>query len=112
MFVSVLANRFRIFTDFPKPSCSSVYLLWFSQISLNPLAAVFNCFGFLKPHGSYRWLFQCLLRSVHRFPGGFRKAIGSSHAALDQLLTLQQEGFRKSEEILKHFARGKIKLVN
>jgi hypothetical protein len=82
---------------------------------------VFDCFskakwelqtGFLKPHGSYRWLFQSLLRSVHTFPGGFRKAICSSHAALDQLLTLPQEGLEKSVEIFKHFARGKIKLVN
>jgi hypothetical protein len=82
---------------------------------------VFNCFskakwelqkGFLKPHGSYRWLFQSLLRSVHRFPGGFKKSICSSPAALDQLLTLQQEGLGKPVEILKHFARGKIKLVN
>jgi hypothetical protein len=30
--------------------------------------------------------------NVHRFPGGFRKAICSSHAALEQLLALQQEG--------------------
>jgi hypothetical protein len=64
------------------------------------------------PHGSYRWLFQSLLRSVQRFPGGFRKAIYSSHAALEQLLALQQEGLGKSVKILKHFARGEIKLVN
>jgi hypothetical protein len=56
-------------------------------------------------------IFLCLLRSVHRFPGGFRKAICSSHAALEQLLALQQEGLGKSVKILKHFARGKIKLV-
>jgi hypothetical protein len=68
--------------------------------------------GFLRPHGNYRWLFESLLRSVHRFPGGFRKVICSSHAALEQLLTLQQEGLGKSVKILKHFARGKIKLFN
>ncbi len=50
--------------------------------------------------------------SVHRFPGGFRKTICSSHAALEQPLALQQEGLGKSMKILKHFARGKIKLVN
>jgi hypothetical protein len=47
-----------------------------------------------------------LLRIVHRFPGGFRKAICSSHAALEQLLTLG-----KSAKILRHLARGK-KIVN
>ena len=47
-----------------------------------------------------------------QFPGGFRKAICSSHAALEQLLALQQEGLGKTVKILKHFARGKIKLVN
>jgi hypothetical protein len=31
---------------------------------------------------------------------------------LEQLLALQQEGLGKSVKILKHFARGKIKLVN
>jgi hypothetical protein len=50
--------------------------------------------------------------SVHRIPGGFRKAICSSHAALEQLLALQQEGLGKSVKILKHFARDDIKLVN
>jgi hypothetical protein len=59
--------------------------------------------AFLKPP---------LLRIVHRFPGGFRKAICIFHAALEQLLALQQEGLGKSVKILKHFARGKIKLVN
>jgi hypothetical protein len=39
-------------------------------------------------------------------------AICSSHAALEQLLALQHEGLGKSVKILKHFARGKIKLVN
>jgi hypothetical protein len=53
--------------------------------------------AFLKPPG---------------FPGGFRKAICNSHAALEQLFTLQQEGLEKSVKILKHFARGKIKLFN
>jgi hypothetical protein len=37
-----------------------------------------------------------------------RKAICSFHAALEQLLALQQEGLGKSMKILKHFARGKI----
>jgi hypothetical protein len=41
-----------------------------------------------------------------------RKAICGSHAALEQQLSLQQEGLGKSVKILKHFARGKIKLVN
>jgi hypothetical protein len=49
---------------------------------------------------------------LHRFPGGFRKAICSSHAALEQLLTLQQEGRGKSVKILKHFAGGIIEFVN
>jgi hypothetical protein len=49
---------------------------------------------------------------VFTFPGGIGKAISSSHAALEQLLVLQQEGLGKSVKILKHFARGKIKLVN
>jgi hypothetical protein len=40
------------------------------------------------------------------------KAICSSHAALEQLLTLQQEGLGKSVKIINHFARGKIELVN
>ncbi len=47
-----------------------------------------------------------------QFPGGFRKTICSSHAALEQQLAQQQEGLGKSVNILKHFARGKIKLVN
>jgi hypothetical protein len=68
--------------------------------------------GFLKPHGSYIRLFKHLLRSVHRFPGGFRKAICSSHAALEQLLAPQKEGLGKSVKILKKFSRGKLKLVN
>jgi hypothetical protein len=42
--------------------------------------------------------------------GGLRKVIGSFHAALKQLLALQQEGLGKSVKILKHFARGKINL--
>jgi hypothetical protein len=49
---------------------------------------------------------------AHKLPGGFGKAICNSHAALKQLLGLQQEGLGKSVKILKHFARGKIKLVN
>jgi hypothetical protein len=32
--------------------------------------------------------------------------------ALKQLLALQQEGLGKSMKIIKHFARGKIKLAN
>jgi hypothetical protein len=56
--------------------------------------------GFQKPHGSYRWLSESLLRSVHRFPGSFRKAICSSHSALEQLLPLQQEGSGKSVKSL------------
>jgi hypothetical protein len=32
MFMSVLVIRFRNFTDFPKPSCSSVKLLFLSQM--------------------------------------------------------------------------------
>jgi hypothetical protein len=82
---------------------------------------VFNCFskaewelkiGFLKLHASYRQLLKNLLRSVHRFLGGFRKAICSSHRTLEQLFELKQEGLGKSVKILKHFERGKIKLVN
>jgi hypothetical protein len=41
-----------------------------------------------------------------------QEAIYSSHAALEQLLALQQEGLGKSVKILKHFARNKIKLVD
>jgi hypothetical protein len=48
---------------------------------------------------------------MHRFPEGVRKAVCSSHAGLEQLLTLQQEGLGKSVKILKHFAKDKIKLV-
>ncbi len=55
--------------------------------------------------------FLSLLWIVHRFLGGFRKAIRSSRVAVEQLLTLQQEGLRKPVRILKHFARGEIKLV-
>jgi hypothetical protein len=81
---------------------------------------VFNCFskaewelqtGLLKLQGNSRLLFNSLLRSVHKFPGGFRKAICRSHAALEQLLALQQKGLGKSVKILKGFERGKIKLV-
>jgi hypothetical protein len=50
--------------------------------------------------------FLSLLRSEHRFPGGFRKTL------LEQLFTLQQEGLGKSVKILKHFARGRIILIN
>jgi hypothetical protein len=42
-----------------------------------------------------------------QIPGAFRKAICSSHTALEEPLTLQQEGLRKSAKILKHCARGK-----
>jgi hypothetical protein len=49
------------------------------------------------------------LRSVHRIPGGFRKAIFSSHAALEQPLALQQEGLGKSVKILKNFERDKVR---
>jgi hypothetical protein len=38
------------------------------------------------------------------------EAICSSHAALQQLLALQQEGLGNSVKILKDFARGEIKL--
>ncbi len=41
-----------------------------------------------------------------------KKAICSSHVALEQLLALEQEVLGKSVKLLKHFARGKIKLVN
>jgi hypothetical protein len=34
-----------------------------------------------------------------------------SHAALEQLVTLQQEGLGKSVKILKHFARDKKNLL-
>jgi hypothetical protein len=55
---------------------------------------------------------SCEVYTDFHFSGGFRKAICSSHAALEQLLALQQEGLGKSVKILKHFARGKIKPVN
>jgi hypothetical protein len=55
---------------------------------------------------------KAFLKSVHRFPGGFGKTFSSSNAALEQLLTLQQESLGKSVKILKPFARGRIKLVN
>jgi hypothetical protein len=47
---------------------------------------------------------------VHRFPGGFRNAIYSSHACLDQLNKIQQEDLGKFMNISKHFSRGKIKI--
>jgi hypothetical protein len=40
-----------------------------------------------------------------QFPGGFRKAICSSHAALEQLLALQQEGFGNICENSKAFCK-------
>jgi hypothetical protein len=46
------------------------------------------------------------------FQEAVEKQFCSSHAGLEQLLALQQEGLGKSVKILKHFARGKIKLVN
>jgi hypothetical protein len=39
------------------------------------------------------------------------KPICSSHATIEQLLALQQESLGKYKN-QKHFARGKIKLVN
>ncbi len=81
---------------------------------------MFNCFskaewelqtGFLKPYGSYRWLLKPPEQSI-QFPRGFRKAICSSHAALEQLLALQQEGLGNVCENSKAFCRDKIKLVN
>jgi hypothetical protein len=39
------------------------------------------------------------------------KAICDYHADLEQLLVRQQEGVGKPAKILKHFARGNIKLV-
>jgi hypothetical protein len=64
--------------------------------------------SFLKTHGSKRQLFQSLLESVHRFSGGFIKAVGTP--ALEQ--RLQQEGPGKSVKILKHFARVERILMN
>jgi hypothetical protein len=52
------------------------------------------------------------LKSVHRFPGGFRKVICSSHAAFRTAVKTAARGFKKSAKILNHFARGEIKLVN
>jgi hypothetical protein len=40
-----------------------------------------------------------------QFPGGFRKAICSSHAALEQLLALQQEGLGNICENSKAFCK-------
>jgi hypothetical protein len=40
-----------------------------------------------------------------QFPGGFRKAICSSHAALEQQLALQQEGFGNICENFKEFCK-------
>jgi hypothetical protein len=48
--------------------------------------------------------------SVHRFPEAFRKAFCSFHAAFTHYM--KQQGLGKSVKILKHLARGKIKLVN
>jgi hypothetical protein len=56
--------------------------------------------------GATYWFYEAAwelkMRSVHRFSEGFRKAICSSHAALEQLLALQQEGLGKSVKILNH----------
>jgi hypothetical protein len=60
--------------------------------------------GFPKLRGSYRDIFYSLLRSVHGFPGGFRKAICSSDGVLEQLLRPKQESLGKFMKIPKHFA--------
>jgi hypothetical protein len=55
---------------------------------------------------------KALLKSINRFPGGFRRNICASQAALEQLLCTTVRGFRESVKNVKHFARGKIKLSN
>ncbi len=77
---------------------------------------MFNCFS--KAEWGYKRIFEAAWELQMAFlkppekctqiSRGFRKAICSSHAALEQLLALQQEGLGKSVKILKHFARGKI----
>jgi hypothetical protein len=51
------------------------------------------------------WLFKSLLRSIHRFSGGYRKAICSSHVALEQLSHTTARGFREFYENSKAFSK-------
>jgi hypothetical protein len=78
--------------------------------------------AFLKPNGSTNrfseaaWELQMAFLKppveCTQISRRLRKATCSPLAAFEQLLALQQEGLEKSVKILKHFARGKIKLVN
>jgi hypothetical protein len=74
---------------------------------------VFNCFykakwehktGFLKPHGSYRWLFESLLRSEHRFPGGLEKQF-IFPCGFRTAVSTTARGFRKICENSKAFCK-------
>jgi hypothetical protein len=60
--------------------------LEFSQIFLNPLAAVVT--AVLKLHGSYRLLSQSLLEIYVHSSGGFIRAICGSHAASENLFVV------------------------
>ncbi len=57
---------------------------------------------------------ECMgaIGSVHRFSGGFWSVIYSSNAAFRTTVHTTARIFREIGEIIKHFVRGKIKLVN
>jgi hypothetical protein len=55
----------------------------------------------LKLHGSYRQISQSHLKSLHRFPGGFKKIFFCFLAVLEQLLHIGARGLRKICESLK-----------
>jgi hypothetical protein len=46
-----------------------------------------------------------------QIPGGFRKLTCSSYAAIEQLFHTTGKSLAKFVKILKHLARGKIKLM-
>jgi hypothetical protein len=59
----------------------------------------------LKPHGGYKWLIKSLVWNIHRFIGGFRKAIRSPMRLSNSCCKLQKKGVGKSVKILKHFGK-------
>jgi hypothetical protein len=49
---------------------------------------------------------KALLKSINRFPGGIRRNICASQAALEQLLHTTVRGFREIREKCKAFCKG------
>jgi hypothetical protein len=74
MFISLLANRFRIFTEVPKPPCCSVCLLFYTG-------------GFSEASSD-----------LTPISGGFRKASFSSKNALEQLFHMTARGLMEMYE--------------